>query len=317
MLNGTRKPARRIAVAVSMSAGLLLSSAVSATADEPPSGGAEQCSPSVICADAHSGGKTPAPGGSKPSGGGGGSATGPQLCGYHEVPWACHDPALGWFSNSLGCYFRPLDNPPPAGAPEWGGNDPKDGALYTKVCAQTDGGMGGAEIVFEKTAPDGQTVNAEATAIQDAYDKVRFGAPVGRAAPQNTAVVHAPVWLWADGAALPAPGNASVGGISVTVTPRLVKADWSFGDRLQTSCTTPGTPYDPKYGGAKSPDCGYEFGTSSAGEKNGVFSATVTMHWAADVVVTGGSNPRKFTIKGINQSSKPFELRVAEMQVLN
>lgn len=315
MLN-VRKPARRIAIAASMSAGLLLSSAVNASADEPPNGGAEQCYPNVICADAHSGGTTPAPGGSKP-GGGGGSGTGPQLCGYHEVQWACHDPALGWFSNSQGCYFRPLDNPPPAGAPEWGGNDPKDGALYTKVCAQTDGGMGGAEIVFEKTAPDGQNVNAEATALQNAYDQVHFRPPVGRAAPRATAVVNAPVWLWADGAALPTPGRASAGSVTVTVTPRLVKADWSFGDRLQTSCGTAGTPYDPKYGDAKSPDCGYEFRTSSAGEKNGVFTATVTMRWEATVVVTGGSNPRTFTIKGIQQSSQPFELKVAEMQVLN
>ncbi|MFE7524177.1 hypothetical protein ACFU7Y_00435 [Kitasatospora sp. NPDC057542] len=315
MLNA-RKPARRIAVAASMSAGLLLSSAVSATADEPPSGGAEQCTTNVICVDAHSGGKTPGPGGSNP-GGGGGSDTGPQLCSYHDVAWACHDPQLGWFSSDKGCYFRPLDAPPPAGDPQWDGHDPKDGALYTKVCPQTDGGMGGAEIVFEPTAPDGQNVNAEATAIQAAYDRVRFRPPVGRAAPQNTAVVNAPVWLWADDAALPAPGSAAVAGISVTVTPRLVKADWSFGDHLQTSCTTPGTPYDPKYGDAKSPDCGYEFRTSSAGEKNGVFSATVTMRWEATVVVTGGSNPRKFTIPGINQSSKPFDLKVAEMQVLN
>ncbi|MBD0671979.1 hypothetical protein [Streptomyces sp. CBMA156] len=316
MLNA-RKPARRIAFVASMSAGLLLSSAVSATADDPPGGGAEQCAPNVICVDVTSGGKTPAPGGSKPGGGGGGSSTGPQLCGYHEVSWACHDPELGWFSNEKGCYYRPLDNPPAAGDPAWGGHDPKDGTLYTKVCPQTGGGMGGAEIVFEAGSPDGQNVNAEATAIQSAYDRVRFKAPVGRAAPQRTAVVNAPVWLWADGAALPTPGSASVAGISVTATPRLVKADWSFGDHLQTSCATPGTPYDPKYGDAKSPDCGYEFKTGSAGEKNGVFSATVTMRWEVRVVVTGGPNPRTFTIPGINQSSAPFELRVAEMQVLN
>ncbi|MFG2913541.1 hypothetical protein ACGF0D_11710 [Kitasatospora sp. NPDC048298] len=313
MLNA-RKPARRIAIAVSMSAGLLLSSAVNASADEPPGGGAEQCYPTVICVDVHSGGTTPGPGGSQP--GGGGSDTGPQLCDYHQVTWACHDPELGWFSSSKGCYFRPLDNPPAAGDPAWGGHDPKDGALYTKVCPQTDGGMGGAEIVFEATTP-GQDVTTEARVIERATDQVHFTPPVGRAAPQNTAVVNAPVWLWADGAALPGVGHAELAGIAVTVTPRLVKADWSFGGNLQTSCATTGTPYDPKYGDAKSPDCGYEFRTSSAGEKNGVFNATVTMQWEATVVVTGGPNPRTFKLRGIRRSSVPFQLKVAEMQVLN
>ncbi|MFI2606863.1 hypothetical protein [Kitasatospora sp. NPDC018619] len=315
MLNA-RKPARRIALAASMSAGLLLSSGAGASADEPSGGGAEQCYPNVICIDVNSGGSKPKPGGAQP-GGGGGSDAGPQLCGYHDVQWACHDPERGWFSNEKGCYYRPLDNPPPAGDEKWGGNDPAKGSLYTKVCPQSDGGMSGAEIVFEETQPGGQNVNVEAMVIQKAYDQVRFRPPVGRAAPRNTAVVNAPVWLWADDAALPAVGHAEVAGIAVTVTPRLVRADWSFGAGLQTSCTTPGTPYDAAYGDAKSPDCGYEFRTSSAREKNGVFSATVTMNWEATVVVTGGPNPRTFTIRGINQSSKPFELKVAEMQVLN
>ncbi len=317
MLNA-RKPAGRFAAVASMSAGLLLSSAVTATADEPPTGGAEQCFPNVICAGANSGGKTPVPGSTKPSGGGGGSAdTDPQLCSYHDVPWACHDPQLGWFNSDQGCYFRALDNPPAAGDSAWGGHDPKDGSLYSKVCPQTSGGQDGAEVVFVPNSQNGPKPDAEAMAIESAREKVVFGKPVGKVAPGDTAVVNSPVWLWADNAATPAPGTAAVQGVSVTVTPGLVRADWSFGDGFSTTCATAGTPYDHTYGGAESPDCGYVFKASSGKQKDGVFAATVTMNWEATVVVTGGSNPRTFKIKGIKQTSPVFRLKVAEMQVLN
>ncbi|MFE6050347.1 hypothetical protein ACFQ6N_06315 [Kitasatospora sp. NPDC056446] len=317
MLNA-RKPARRIAAVASMTAGLMLCSAVTATADEPPSGGAEQCFPNVICAGANSGGKTPVPGSTAPAGGGGGgSDSGPQVCSYHGVPWACHDPQWGWFDSGQGCYFRPLDNPPPAGASEWGGHDPKDGALYSKVCPQTGGGQDGAEVVFMANGRPGQAPIDLARLKQQAFDRVAFPQPKGRVKPDGTAVVNSPVWLWAEGAVPPKPGVAEIPGvISVTVTPRLVKADWDFGNGLKTTCATAGTPYDDTYGPAESPDCGYRFTVGSGTRKSGVFDGTVTTYWEADVVVTG-PNPDKYTLKGIRRQSAVFALRVAEMQVLN
>ncbi|MFF7991193.1 hypothetical protein ACFZDG_15570 [Kitasatospora xanthocidica] len=316
MLNA-RKPARRFAVVASMSAGLLVCSAVTATADEPPSGGAEQCFPNVICSDANSGGKTPAPGSTKPGGGGGGgSDTGPQLCSYHGVPWACYDPQLGWFDSGQGCYYSQLDNPPAAGDPAWEGHDPKDGALYSKVCPQTGGGQDGAQVVFLSTAPAGPTMLDDSKAVEQAKNRVVFGKPVGRVAPAGTAVVNSPVWLWADNAATPAPGTAAVNGISVTVTPRLVEAYWDFGTGVTTTCATAGTPYDPKYGAAASPDCGFVFKAASGKQKDGAYSATVTMKWEAVIVVVGGPNPRTFKIP-MQQTSPVFTLKVAEVQVLN
>ncbi|MER7579292.1 hypothetical protein [Kitasatospora sp. NPDC097691] len=318
MLN-VRKPARRFAVVASLSAGVLLSSAVTATADEPPSGGAEQCFPNVICAGANSGGKTPAPGSTKPSGGGGGggSDSGPQLCSYHGVPWACYDPQWGWFDSGVGCYFRELDDPPAAGDPAWENHDPKDGALYSKVCPQTGGGQDGAQIVFLANAPGGAaTALDDSRAVEEAKRNVAFGQPVGRVAPGGTAVVNSPVWLWADNAATPPPGTAAVRGISVTVTPKLVESYWDFDNGLTTTCATAGTPYDPKYGAAPSPDCGFVFKTASGKQKDGVYTATVTMKWEATVVVVGGPNPRTFKIP-MKQTSPLFTLRVAEVQVLN
>ncbi|MFJ8621704.1 hypothetical protein ACIRD3_02505 [Kitasatospora sp. NPDC093550] len=317
MLNA-RKPARRFAVVASLSAGVLLSSAVTATADEPPSGGAEQCFPNVICTDANSGGKTPGGGSTKPGGGGGGgSESGPQLCSYHGVPWACYDPQWGWFDSGVGCYFRQLDNPPAAGDPAWEGHDPKDGALYSKVCPQTGGGQDGAQVVFLANPPNGAaTMLDDARAVEQAKEMLVFGKPVARVAPGGTAVVNSPVWLWAENAATPGPKTAAVHGISVTVTPKLVEADWSFGNGLSTTCATAGTPYDPAYGAAASPDCGFVFKAASGTQKDGAYAATVTMKWQVTAVVVGGPNPRTFTIP-MSQTSAVFALRVAEVQVLN
>ncbi|MER6299648.1 hypothetical protein ABT247_08745 [Kitasatospora sp. NPDC001539] len=314
MLNA-RKPARRFAVVASLSAGLLLTSAVAA-ADEPPSGGAEQCFPSVICAHAGSDGTTPAPGASNPGGGGGGLDPGPQVCSYHGVEWACHDPQWGWFDSGQGCYFRPLDNPLPESDPAWEGHTAKDGSLNSKVCPQTNGGQDGAQIVFVPNGPNGQRPKTLAELKQEAFDMVRLPQPVGRIAPAGTAVVNAPVWLWAENVAPPKQGYAVAGGVSVTVTVRLTGTTWDFGDGQTKECATAGTPYDAKYGAAKSPDCGYEFRTGSGAKQNGAFSATVTTHWEADVAVTG-PKPEKYTLPPLRQDSDPFAVRVGEVQVLN
>ncbi|MEU4298384.1 hypothetical protein [Kitasatospora aureofaciens] len=309
MLNA-RKPAGRFAAVASLSAGLLLTSAVTATADEPPSGGAEQCFPNVICAHAGSGGTTATP---NPGGNGGGSDGGPELCSYHGVQWACYDPQWGSFDSGEGCYYRELDKQPPADDSAWGTNKPSDGSIYSKVCPQTNGGQDGAQFVF---VPTGQRAKSVAELKQEAKDRVHLPAPVGRVAPSGTAVVKAPVWLWAENATPPKPGNATSGGVSVTVTARLTGATWDFGDGRTKECATAGTPYDPKYGGTASPDCGYEFTVGSGTKQNGAFTATVSTHWVADVVVTG-PKPEKYTISMPPQDSEPFTVKVAEVQVLN
>ncbi|MFD0400686.1 hypothetical protein ACFVHI_21725 [Kitasatospora sp. NPDC127121] len=314
MLN-TRKPARRFAILAPLSAGLLLASAVSAAADEPPGGGAEQCYPDVICSGVNTGGTKPKPGPSQPGGGGGGGTSdGPLLCSYHDQQWPCHDPERGWFNSGVGCYFRPLDNPLPEGDPAWQGHKPSEGALYSKVCPQTGGGQDGAEIVFEATSPAGPpALNLVDVGFGFAHE-MRFPKPTAGVAPKGTAVVKAPVWLWLDGVAAPAPKTLSVPGASVTVTPVLRGVTWVFDSGVSVTCDKAGTPYDPKYGAAKSPDCGYEFAVGSGTRKSGVFDGTVTANWVGEVVVTG-PNAKTFDVK-MPQSSN-FTLKVAEVQVLN
>ncbi|MFJ9839458.1 hypothetical protein ACIRYZ_03185 [Kitasatospora sp. NPDC101155] len=267
----------------------------------------------MICSHAGSGGSTSTP---RPSQGGGGDGgnSGPQLCSYHDVQWACYDPERGYFNSDWGCYFRPLDNPPAEGDDAWKGHKPSEGSLYTKVCPQTNGGQGGAEIVFQGNAPGATPVIDLTVQAKLLADRMAFPTPKASVAPKDTAVVKAPVWLWAEGMVAPKPSSLAVPGASVTVTAQLNGMTWDFGQGMVVDCATAGTPYDPKYGDAKSPDCGYEFAVGSGARQGGVFTGTVTAHWRAHVVITG-PNAKTFDIDMPRGSD--LALKVAEVQVLN
>ncbi|MFJ9695228.1 hypothetical protein [Kitasatospora sp. NPDC101183] len=312
MLN-SRKRGARFAVVASLSAGLLITPAVTAAADDPGGADATACFPNVICEHADGGSKTPGPG-STGSGGGGGGDAGVPVCSYHGVEWACHDPERGWFDNSKGCYYRPAPEQPSESDRVWEGHNATQGSIYSVACPGTDGALT-AELKFVENGAAPKVISPEDVARDLVYHKIHFPKPVPGLAPKETAVVNSPVWLWVEGSATPAPKTASAGASSVTVTPRLVKVSWDF-DGQKVDCDTVGTPYDPKYGGAKSPDCPTEFKTGSGARKNGVFAASVRTSWAADVVITG-PGARTYTIGGLYQDSGAFTFRVAEVQVLN
>ncbi|WP_369182546.1 hypothetical protein [Streptomyces sp. Y1] len=307
---------RRFAVAAALSAGLLLPGAGAATADEPPSAGAEQCYPSVICEHADSG-TTTTPGSAQTggTGSGGGGSDGPPVCGYHGKEWACHDPQLGWFNNGAGCYFNPLDQPLPEGDKAWEGHKPSEGAIYSKVCPQTDGGLGGAEFVFVENGKGAGPISPEDVARDMVYHRITYPVPEVGIAPQGTAVVNSPVWLWAKNATPPKSDPLGVAGAKVAVTSRLERVEWDVEGR-KVVCATAGTPYQASYGAAKSPDCGTEFTTGSGSRKDGVFTVTVKAVYAADVVITGSVN-KTFTIPGLVRVGQATTLKVAEVQVLN
>ncbi|MGW2250363.1 hypothetical protein ACWCXH_09200 [Kitasatospora sp. NPDC001660] len=309
MLNSA-KPARRFAILAPLSAGLLLTSAAaSAIADETPGGGAEQCAPNVICGDVHGGGGTSTGGAS--GGGGGGNSGGPLLCSWNNHEWPCHDPEMGWFNNGDGCYYRTVDKP--ADDPAWKGHKPSEGSLYLPSCPQAGGGWAPAEIEFHADNPAPPPPDPKAMALE-IKDHMAFPALGPSAAPLGTAVVKSPVWLWVTGHQPPQPMSLTLRGVTVTVTPRLTDVVWNFSARYSLTCDKPGTPYDPGYGGAKSPDCGFEFPTGSAGEPGGAFTVNATANWVGEVTVTG-LNTKKFEIP--MPQTATFELKVAEVQVLN
>ncbi|MFD7902285.1 hypothetical protein ACFV4F_00095 [Kitasatospora sp. NPDC059722] len=310
MLN-TRNTARRFAPLAPVSAALLLmSAAVPAIADETPGGSAQQCAPNVICGEVHGGGGT-STGGGNGGGGGGGNSGGPLLCSYHGQEWPCHDPEMGWFSNSDGCYYTTVDKP--ADDPAWEGHKPSEGSLYLPSCPQAGGGFSPGKIQFSATAPSAPPPDPRAIAMK-IVGRMPFPAPAPAAAPLGTAVVKSPVWLWLNGRQAPEPISLPLQGITVTVTPRLKNVVWTFNDKYSLTCDKPGTPYDPGYGAAKSPDCGFEFPTGSAREPGGAFTVSATANWVGEVTVTG-LNTKVDPIP--MPQSATFQLKVAEVQVLN
>ncbi|MET8624154.1 hypothetical protein ABZW30_10440 [Kitasatospora sp. NPDC004669] len=267
----------------------------------------------MICSHAGTGGNTPAPSPSQGSSGDSGSS-GPQVCSYHSVSWACYDPERGYFNDGDGCYYRPLDKQPAEGDSAWEGHKPSEGSVYSQVCPQTNGGQGGLATVFQANAAGAKQVIDPVVQGKLIAGRMAFPAPVAGVAPKDTAVVKAPVWLWADGMAAPHADPLVLPGVSVTVTARLDGMTWEFGPGMSVDCATAGTPYDPKYGAATSPDCGYEFSVGSGTRQGGVFTGTVTAHWQAHVVITG---PNAQTFDLPMPRATDFTLKVAEVQVLN
>ncbi|MFG3051665.1 hypothetical protein ACGFZP_12060 [Kitasatospora sp. NPDC048239] len=307
----------RILIRALFVAGLLLSAAVPAMADEPTPGGGtvNHCEVKSICDKVKDPATAPPPNGGGGTGGGGGG--GPQVCSWNGKDWPCHDPEAGWFSNSTGCYYRYLSPQPEAGDPAWEGHKPSDGAVYNVSCKFTEDGLGTTEPRFFAQAPAGPPPDDPVALAKEAQDKIDFPDPVPGIAPKGAAVVGVPVWLWLDqskGPAVPAPVTVRGNTLTVTVTPRLLKVVWDLGDGREETCATAGTPYDPSYGARKSPDCSHRFDIGSGTVPGGGFAGSVTVYWRADVTVTGGTqriDPLPMIL------STPLEVRVAEVQVLN
>ncbi|MFI6844031.1 hypothetical protein [Kitasatospora sp. NPDC050467] len=307
---------RRIVIRALLSAGLLMAPAAPAMADEPPAGDVTHCAVNVICEGTKTPGSTPTPGGGNGGTGDGGSG-GPQLCRWNGEDWPCRDPELGWFSSATGCYYRTVTPQPSADDPVWAGHKPTEGTVYAETCRFTDGSMGTTAPKFFAQAPAEPPFDPVAEAEKLMFEQITLPFPEPGIAPEGTAVVGVPVWLWLTNAKAPAPKWVSNGTVTVTVTPRLESVVWDLGDGAKETCDkegAAGTPYDPTYGAAKSPTCGHVFSTGSATKADGTFAGTVTANWVGEVTVTG-SNQKVAPIKV--PLSANLAMRVAEVQVLN
>ncbi|MFJ3789845.1 hypothetical protein [Kitasatospora sp. NPDC090091] len=288
-------------------------------ADEPPAGGGgdvTQCAVNVICTGVHTPGSTPSPGGGGTGGGGGGG--GDQVCQWNGVPMACHDPVYGWFSSSNGCYYRTTSPQPGAEDPVWAGHKPSEGAIYDVTCAYSDGTFGAPQPTFFAQAPAAPPPMNPGTKAKEIWDALTFPFPEPGVAPEGTSVVGVPVWFWLKNATTLNPVTVTEGAISVTVTPKLESVEWDLGDGgPAVVCAGPnagGTPYEAKYGAAKSPTCGHVFTTGSGGKQGGTFTGTVTTRWRGYVTVTGSN--QKVDPKDMSLFTD-LKLRVGEVQVLN
>lgn len=164
--------------------------------------------------------------------------------------------------------LQPADAPPSSGA--WyvykcTGNGFRDGAYRPPVWIPN--GQPGAPL-------------SPAGLAQQARSQLRLPVPKVKANPAGDQLVNLPTWLWLDrGSWAPVSATAAVPGVSVTATATPTSVTWTMGDGSSVTCNGPGSPFtsgDPK---RASPDCGYTYHTSSAGQPSDAFPVTATVHW--------------------------------------
>lgn len=122
-----------------------------------------------------------------------------------------------------------------------------------------------------------------------------------------------PTWLWVDRSVWgPVAATASVPGVSVTATAVPVSATWLMGNGDSVTCAGPGTPYGPGSDpAAPSPDCGYTYTRSSAGQPGERFAVSVTVSWR--VSWSGGG--QSGTVEGLSTRAG-VDVRVREVQAV-
>ncbi|MFF7982860.1 ATP/GTP-binding protein [Streptomyces sp. NPDC007901] len=144
--------------------------------------------------------------------------------------------------------------------------------------------------------------------------QLRLSSPRIRANPADEQLVGLPTWLWlARGEWKAVSATASVPGVSVTAVARPGSVVWTTGDGNSVTCKGPGTPYGSGAGAkSASPDCGYTYLTSSAGQPQGAFAVSATVHWT---VTWSGAGQTGVYPDMTTTSNADF--RVAESQALN
>ncbi|MEU9254544.1 hypothetical protein AB0D66_22175 [Streptomyces sp. NPDC048270] len=101
--------------------------------------------------------------------------------------------------------------------------------------------------------------------------------------------------------------TAAAGGLSVTVTAKVTRINWSMGGGTTITCTKPGTPYQQSLGKADSPDCGHRY------TKVGNHTITATSTWVVDWVANSGETG---SIPDTTRTSSTT-VRIGELQVVN
>jgi hypothetical protein len=261
----------------------------------------------------------PGPGG--PGGGDGGAGgSGADVCTYQGLRFRCHDAELGWFNPANGCYYLRKESQPAANDPAWEGHTPGDGAVYDHICypdVVPGGRLTGvvAPIWLANPPPGyGGTIGAWQLA-QAAIASMQLRGPGVSIAPDpaGAGLVGLPVWLWIEPTATTwgtVTRTAAVPGVSVTATAQARYIVWDMGDGRSVTCANPGTRYDPSYGGASSPTCGYVYSASSRDQPGGRYTVTATTTWQVDWAGGGTAGRQTLTL------ASTVTIRIDELQVV-
>ena len=222
----------------------------------------------------------------------------------------CSDPYFGDVGAD-GCYYK-ATTVTPAQAAAFGGAGKGPGGWFDHVCFGVPGTAGGLVWLpggARPAAPSPQVI------ARQAVDRLDLSTPVIGASPSPGVeqLVSLPTWLWVQPDSLqPQTATATVPGVSVTATAKPTKVTWTMGDGSKVVCRGPGTPFpeggDPK---AASPDCGYTYTKSSAGNQDSAFAVKATISWS----ISWDGNGQQGNLPAL-QTDSQTQFRVAESQAL-
>ena len=219
--------------------------------------------------------------------------TAPKCARYPNIAVPCSDPALGFWSNSLEVYCRLATPQPSINDAIWAGHEGKGGAVYD--CTNPLGGNFSTGQLWLPQAP-GNTISPEEAAQAVVRRMNLRGADIGivpEDKPGSIGAVGAPVYMWTT----PGPTTfgpqvltGSSGGVTITATAKVDRIVWNMGDGSTVTCRTPGTVYEDRYDFAMSPDCGYRYTRTSAGNPGNAYPIVALSYWVVNWTGPGGSS---------------------------
>jgi hypothetical protein len=152
-------------------------------------------------------------------------------------------------------------------------------------------------------------------AAYEAFVKVKLVAPTPNVGPPPSinqwkmAAVGYPLWLWTTGDTDPPAVTDAVGGLFVSLDPKVSKTVFAMGDGTTVTCSGKSRPWTRAVpAGQKSPNCGHAYTEPSL--PKGSYTITATTHWAVDWNANGQTGTIPFT------QTATTTLPVGEIEVL-
>ncbi len=193
------------------------------------------------------------------------------------VPCVVHD----WYwSYDWACWTKYADPQPPWSDPAWSGRT--DGAIFwcSRGVTLTDPFPADTIPRWAPSPPWGAPPDPEELA-RAAVESMNLRAIqigiVPEQGPGRVGLVGLPTWMWVQdlGGSTwgPITRTATSGPWSVTATAEVERIVWDMGDGTTVVCTTPGTPYEDRFGDMDSPDCGHRY------TEQGHYRVSATSYW--------------------------------------
>ncbi len=221
-------------------------------------------------------------------------------------------PGLGCHSGDSPCYYRWAQPQPDPDDRRWAGHT--GGGFYVETCVTVgkDFVAGLSRLIWFANPPAGPSA---AILAARAVSQMQLLGPAISSAPSSTGsgLVGLPVWLWTEAGPRywgPITATASVPGLAITATAHAIKIDWEMGDGSTVTCTSPGTPYQARYGKSASDTCGYRYTRSSRHAPGGRFTITGTTTWQVEWAGAGVSGRQTLAL------ASTTTVRIDELQVV-